>query len=163
MGLLLTIIGTIGLTVAGVSVGYLPVIVGLLFTSGLFIWNNGHHLATKVLYGLGNLYGLIGFIADTLSFTRLVAVGLTSGIIASVVNMMGFMVYEAIHIPLLNIVVAGLVLIGGHIFNLIISLFGAYVNPLRLHYVEFMPKFYKGQAKQIQPADTRNYSHLQIS
>jgi V/A-type H+-transporting ATPase subunit I len=163
MGLLLTIIGTIGLSVAGVSVGYLSILLALVFASGLFIWNGGQHIATKVLYGLGTLYGLISFVADVLSFTRLVAVGLTSGIIASVVNMLGFMVYDAISLPILNIIVTAVVLIFGHIFNLIISLFGAYVNPLRLHYVEFMPKFYKGQAKQIQPADTRNYSYLQIS
>jgi len=44
-----------------------------------------------------------------------------------------------------------LVVVGGHAFNLIINLIGAFVHPLRLQYVEFFPKFYEDGGKKFEP------------
>jgi len=54
----------------------------------------------------------------------------------------------------LGVIAAIGVLIVGHVFNLVISLFGAYINPLRLHYVEFLPKFYEGRGREFRPSSS---------
>jgi V/A-type H+-transporting ATPase subunit I len=88
--------------------------------------------------------------ADLVSYTRIIAIGLTGGVIASIVNLMAFMLYQAGG-PIFGILLGIIVLIGGHIFNFVLSVFGAYINPLRLTYVEFMPKFYDGRGRQWKP------------
>ncbi len=122
-----------------------------LFAIGLFIFNESKNLLGKIVSGLGSLYGLISFGSDVLSFTRLIAVGLTSGIIANVINQLGSILYEVIPNQILGTILLIIFLIIGHIFNLVIALFGAYINPLRLNYVEFYPKFFEGNARQIKP------------
>jgi V/A-type H+-transporting ATPase subunit I len=132
-----------------------------VFAVSLFVFNQGKGFVGKIVSGLGSLYGLISFGSDILSFTRLVAVGLTSGIIASVVNLLTFLVFDGINVPVLNVVVAALMLLIGHLFNLVIALFGAYINPLRLNYVEFYPKFFEGRGRQIKTLQT-DFSYLRI-
>lgn len=140
---------------------YILGIVTLFSICGLFVFNNGNGVVGKILSGLGKLYNLIGFFADALSFTRLIAVGLTGGIIASVINLLATVVYGLVPIPVVNIILAAIVLIVGHIFNLAVSLFGAYINPLRLHYVELLPKFYEGRGRSLRPITT-NFTFLRI-
>jgi len=133
-----------------------------LFTIGLFIFNKGKNLLAKISNGLGSLYGLISFGSDVLSFTRLVAVGLTSGIIANVINQIGWLLYQAFGNQILGTIFLIIFLVCGHLFNLVIALFGAYINPLRLNYVEFYPKFFKGTAQQIQPLQ-KNTFYLKLN
>jgi len=128
-----------------------------LFTIALFIFNEGKNLIGKIVKGLGSLYGLISFGSDVLSFTRLVAVGLTSSIIANVINQLGFLLYQSVNHQILGAILLVGFLLVGHLFNLVIALFGAYINPLRLSYVEFYPKFFKGQARQIQPLQKNSF------
>ncbi len=128
-----------------------------LFTIGLFVFNEGKNLIGKIVKGLGSLYGLISFGSDVLSFTRLVAVGLTSSIIANVINQLGFLLYQSVNHQILGAILLVGFLLVGHLFNLVIALFGAYINPLRLSYVEFYPKFFKGQARQIQPLQKNSF------
>ena len=113
---------------------------------GLFVLNNGKGPVKKLLGGFGKVYELVAVFADSMSYTRLVAVGLTGGIISMVINLLALnMVGDEGSI--MGWFFAILVLLIGHSLNLVITLFGAYINPLRLHYVEFMPKFFKGEAK----------------
>lgn len=125
----------------------------ILFSSvvSVFIFNSGTGIGSKILGGLGSLWGLIGFFADILSFTRLIAVGLTGGIIGSVINLLSSLIYTAIPIPFINFVVFLGVLLIGHLFNFVISVFGAYINPLRLSYVEYLPKFLSGSERNMMP------------
>jgi len=138
-------------------------ILGVLgvFSIGFFVLNQGKTIIGKIMSGLGKFYGLISFGADILSFTRLVAVGLTGGIIASVVNLLAFLVYDSIPLVGLNILACALVLAVGHSFNLVISLFGAYINPLRLHYVEFLPKFYNAKGRKLATLKTE-FKYLKL-
>ncbi len=119
---------------------------------GLLIFNEAKKFVGKFLgflFGPRGLYGVVQMGADLMSFTRIIAIGLTGGVIATIVNLLAGMIYEATD-PGLGIVLAILILAIGHIFNLVLSLFGAYINPIRLTYVEFMPKFFLGEGRQIQ-------------
>lgn len=93
----------------------------------------------KAGQGLYALYGITGYVGDLVSYTRLMALGLAGGSIAGALNLL-------IHtLPGLAAVLLGPVLfVLFHIFNLELSLLGAYVHTARLQYVEYFGKFYDG-------------------
>ena len=90
---------------------------------------------------------MTGWLSDVLSYSRLLALGLATGVIASVVNQMGSMFGDGI----LGAIIFILVFIVGHALNLAINLLGAYVHTNRLQYVEFFGKFYEGGGKPFEP------------
>ncbi len=96
-------------------------------------------------------------ISHTMSYARLVAVGLSSVAIAMVVN---FIALDLLINPRLeNFTVLGavfiavgiVVLIGGHLGNCALGLVGGGLQSLRLQYVEFFTKFYKGGGEKYNP------------
>lgn len=93
----------------------------------------------KAGQGLYALYGITGYVGDLVSYTRLMALGLAGGSIAGALNLL-------IHtLPGVAAIIIGPVLfILFHIFNLGLSLLGAYVHTARLQYVEYFSKFYEG-------------------
>jgi vacuolar-type H+-ATPase subunit I/STV1 len=129
---------------------YLAMGVFLLGLFGMFIFNHGKGFGGKILSGLIKLYELIAFLADLLSYTRLVAIGLTGAIIAEVINLLANLVFSSSG-PIIGFILGAVILIIGHAFNIVVGLFGAYINPLRLHYVEFLPKFFSGKARNFKP------------
>jgi V/A-type H+/Na+-transporting ATPase subunit I len=89
------------------------------------------------------LYGITGYIGDLVSYTRLMALGLAGGSIAGALNLLiGSLPGVA------AIVFAPLLFLFAHVFNLGLSLLGAYVHTARLQYVEYFGKFYEGGGKQ---------------
>jgi V/A-type H+-transporting ATPase subunit I len=102
----------------------------------------------RVGWGLYNLYGCTGYVGDVLSYLRLLALGLSTGIIASVVNLVADLVGA---FPYVGPVLATIVFIGGHAFNISINCLGAFVHTTRLQYVEFFNKFYDGTGKPFKP------------
>lgn len=97
------------------------------------------------LYGLYNIAS--GYLSDILSYSRLLALGLATGSIASVVNMMGSMVEN----PVLKGILLTVVFIVGHTLNMAINVLGAYVHTNRLQFVELFSKFYEGGGRAFQP------------
>ena len=95
----------------------------------------------------GGLYGLYnaaaGYLGDILSYSRLLALGLVTGVIANVINLLGAMMG--------NIVLFVLIFILGHTINIAINLIGTYVHTSRLQYVEFFSKFYEGSGRTFTP------------
>lgn len=115
-----------------------------------------HCLATKnVLKGifkfLGSLWNATSFLSDTLSYSRLYALGLATGVVASTINLIGFILKNMINFPIISFLVFLLVLIIGHLFNIIINLLGAFVHSARLQFVEFFSKFMEGGGRAFQP------------
>lgn len=105
------------------------------------------------LYGVYNLVG--GYLGDVLSYARLLALGLATGVIANVMNMLGTLPQN----NAVKLVLFIIVFIFGHIANLAINVIGAYVHTNRLQYVEFFGKFYEGGGRAFVPlaANTKNY------
>jgi V/A-type H+/Na+-transporting ATPase subunit I len=101
----------------------------------------------KLLSGVLILYNVTGFLSDVLSYSRLLALGLATGVIANVVNTMGTL----FGMNILGIIILVIVFIGGHGFNILINALGAYVHASRLQYVEFFGKFYESGGKAYKP------------
>jgi V/A-type H+-transporting ATPase subunit I len=118
-------------------------------------------LVTGVLFiardsGL-ELVELPTIISHVLSYSRIVAVGLSSVAIAMVVNYIS--IGMLIEPQLENITVTGVlfIILGvavfliGQALNLALGILGSGLHSVRLHYVEFFTKFYKGGGKKYNP------------
>jgi V/A-type H+-transporting ATPase subunit I len=96
-------------------------------------------------------------ISHVLSYARLAAVGLSSVAIAMVVNYIaiGMMIEPQLEeitvVGVLIIIVGILVFLLGHALNTALGILGGGLNSIRLHYVEFFTKFYKGGGKKYNP------------
>ena len=118
--------------------------VGILLMSGR---DKKNHWGLRIALGAYDLYGITSWLSDILSYSRLLALGLATGVIASVFNQMGSMFGSGIIGAILFIIV----FVIGHIFNIAINLLGAYVHTCRLQYVEFFGKFYEGGGREFHP------------
>ncbi len=103
------------------AVGPLLVSVGILLP--VLVAAGGLLAPLELLKTLGNI----------ISYVRIMAIGLSSVLLAVVANQLGGMTGDV----LLGILVAGLL----HSFNLLLGVFAPTVHALRLHYVEFFSKF----------------------
>jgi V/A-type H+-transporting ATPase subunit I len=61
-----------------------------------------------------------------------------------------------IKIPVAGIILAVIILVGGHTYNLLINILGAFVHSLRLNYVEFFPRFFTGGGERFTPFQREN-------
>ena len=116
-----------------------------------FICSTGEGIFQKVGKSLGSLYGIIGYVGDILSYSRILALGLATGIIAMVINMIALIFMDMIPIPGVDLIIAGIILVVGHIGNLLINALGAFIHSARLQFVEFFSRFMEGGGRYFQP------------
>ena len=108
--------------------------------------------------GLFQLFSTVFYIGDVLSYVRLMALGITTAASAMAINTIAKAVSE---VPVVGIVLAIAVFIGGHAFNAALSALGAFAHTLRLQFVEFFPKFFVGGGKPFEPL-SKKYKHVYI-
>lgn len=96
--------------------------------------------------GVYNLYGVTGYIGDIVSYSRLMALGVSGASIALAFNMIiGF-------IPPVGRFTIGIILfIALHALNMGLTILSAYVHGARLILVEFFGKFYEGGGNPFKP------------
>ena len=134
----------LGLGVAGVLVG------GALGKKGI---------KGKIIGAFGNVYGVTGFMSDILSYCRLFGLGLATGVVGMVVNLIAGILRDLI--PVVGYLLFVVVLVVGHVFNIAINTLGAYVHNSRLQYVEFFSRFYTGGGHIFKPMGSDlKYIHL---
>ena len=160
-GILLFIVAsTIGSLAGFKIIAKYTIWAGLLFlilTQG----RSNKNIILKVAGGVISLYDLIGYFSDILSYSRLFALGLSTAVLAVVVNNFVMLFKD---IPIIGIIAAALVFILGHLFNMIISGMGAFIHSTRLQYVEFFTKFYEGGGTPFKPFKViTKYIKVQIS
>ncbi len=105
----------------------------------------------KITGGLLGLYDISSYLSDILSYSRILALSLATGVIGMVMNLLARMVA----VGPIGFVFALLIYIVGHVFNLAMSLLSAYVHDSRLQYIEFFGKFYEGGGKPFKPLALR--------
>lgn len=116
----------------------------IVLTSG----RDSKNIIGKLGLGLYGLYNTAsGWLSDILSYSRLLALGLCTGVIATVVNTLGTIPENKVTKLCLLIPV----FIFGHTVNMAINLIGTYVHTNRLQYVEFFAKFYEGGGRSFTP------------
>lgn len=142
------LIGNIGKWTAIVSA------VVLLCTQG----RSSKTLFGKIGGGLGSLYNVTGFLSDALSYTRLFALCLSSGVIGSVFNQMAMLFSTD---TVVGVICMVLVMLIGHSLNIALSLLSAYVHTNRLQYVEFLGKFFDGGGEDFEPL-CRNTEYITV-
>ncbi|MBC7331843.1 MAG: V-type ATP synthase subunit I [Synergistetes bacterium] len=106
------------------------------------------NILKKAIKGVISLYDVMGYLSDVLSYSRILALGLGTTVIAMIVNLLASMVLK---VPVIGIVIALLILIVGHTLSLLVNALGAFVHSTRLQYVEFFSKFYSGGGKAFEP------------
>lgn len=117
--------------------------VGLVLTQG----RDKKNPIMKLISGVMSLYDITGYFSDLLSYSRIMALGLATGVIGQVVNTMGTLPGGNIIGALLFVVV----FLFGHLLNLAINALGSYVHTSRLQYVEFFGKFFEGGGQPFRP------------
>ena len=158
---MLVIIG-IGILAAGAAFGIKPLAetgkymaigaaAGLVLTQG----RSSKNPVMKLFNGILSLYDITSIVGDVLSYSRLMALGLATGVIASVVNVLGSLGGNSV----VGIICFIAISIFGHSLNFAINMLGAYVHTNRLQYVEFYQKFYEGGGRKYKPLglNTKDY------
>ncbi len=142
----------------GAGVSFLTLYAGLVIVALgvlLILCTSGRHEKNpvmKVLKGFLGLYGIVNYVSDLLSYSRILSLGLASAVIASVFNIIGTMAGPSV-IGVLLLIVVGTI---GHVMNLAINLLGSFVHTSRLQYIEFFGKFYEDGGRPFVPLTPRS-------
>lgn len=121
-------------------------LVGLILTilGGI---NGAKNIIAGLFSGVAKLYDVVSFFSDILSYARILALGLATGVVGAIVNQMAVMGGLSIGGVILFIAV----FLFGHTLNIALNALSAYVHSSRLQYIEFFGKFYKGGGKAFDP------------
>lgn len=146
-----------GFTLPGIylKIGGIMAAVGAVIIV-LFSGRESSNPFIRLLKGVYGLYGATGYLSDILSYSRLLALGMATGIIAQVFNLVGTILGDS---PF-GVIVFILVFLIGHTVNIGINALGAYVHTNRLQFVEFFGKFYTGGGRGFNPfkINTKHYT-----
>jgi V/A-type H+-transporting ATPase subunit I len=101
------------------------------------------------------LFDITGILGDVMSYARLAGVGLATYYLAYAFNLMATLLHGMVPAGIFRLIVGSLifilVLLAGHILNLVLSAITCFVHSLRLCFVEFLFKFYEGGGRQYSP------------
>ena len=110
------------------------------------------NVVMKFLKGLLGLYGVINYASDILSYSRILALGLASAVIAMVINLLTGLAGVG---PAMLIVAIPLMVVA-HLLSLALNLLGTFVHTSRLQFIEFFGKFFEEGGEPFAPAKEEN-------
>ncbi len=110
-----------------------PVIIAILLLTPLLLFTGGLIAPLELLKNIGNI----------ISYARIMAIGLTSVLLAFVANRLAGMMG--------NIVIGITVAVLLHALNILLGVFSPAIHSIRLHYVEFFTKFIEPGGRKFDP------------
>ncbi len=161
-GWLLLIVGGIILALLGVggllgpeAIKWAVIAIGAISALAIFIFNvPGRNPLINIGAGLWDTYNMAtGILGDVLSYIRLFALGLAGGMLGQAFNNLGGMLLG--DNPTWQWLPFVLVILFGHVLNLLMACLGAFVHPLRLTFVEYFKNAgYEGKGTKYNPLTT---------
>jgi V/A-type H+-transporting ATPase subunit I len=110
-----------------------PLLITILVLCPLLLFSGGILAPLELLKNIGNI----------ISYARIMAIGLTSVLLANVANQLSGLTGDFI----LGLIVGGII----HLIGIIIGVFSSSIHSLRLHYVEFFDKFIELGGRKYRP------------
>ncbi len=98
--------------------------------------------------GAWAFYNISGLFGDVMSYARIFGLGLSTGIIGHVINIIAFAAGDT---PYVGWLFTSLILVVGHTFNFAMAVIGSVVHPARLQFLEFFGKFFEGGGEPYRP------------
>lgn len=141
------------LIMIGIGVYFINSTIGLVLALtgvALIILFGGIHKKSifgKLAFGVLGLYDATSYLSDLLSYSRVMALVMSSASVAMVMNVLAEMVGGSF----VGSIFSAIIYIIGHVFNLVLGLLSAYVHDCRLQYIEFYGKFYEGGGIDFKP------------
>jgi len=142
----ITLIGLILMAIGLNTVGQYMALagaVGLVLTQG----RHQKNIIKRIFSGILGLYNITGYFSDMLSYSRLFALALSGGVIGTVINQLGLMAAKS----WVGWIIAAVVLVIGHSFNMAMNILSAYVHSSRLQYIEFFGRFFEAGGHAFKP------------
>jgi V/A-type H+-transporting ATPase subunit I len=119
----------------------------------LVIWGKGYGTVwflRPIMGVLGLVNFLIGLLSNTLSYLRILALGLVTGAIALAVNQVAIEMSKLFPIWL-GIPVMILIAVGGHLVSIALNTLGSFIHSGRLQFIEFFGQFFEGGGRPYTP------------
>lgn len=138
---------------AGIGVCFVSSAAGLAIAGAgalMLVCTQGRHekkIIMKIAKGVMSLYDIVSYASDLLSYSRILALGLASTVIANVVNLLATM--GGATVP--GVVMFIFIFLIGHVINFLVNILGTYVHTSRLQYIEFFGKFYESGGREFAP------------
>lgn len=110
-----------------------PLIITILILAPLLLFSGGLLAPLELLKNIGNI----------ISYVRIMAIGLTSLLLANIANQLAGLTGDIV----LGLMVGGII----HLLGIIIGVFSSSIHSLRLHYVEFFDKFIELGGRKYRP------------
>lgn len=143
----------IGLAAYAQQIKYATLVTAVLLVLGNTRGKKGFWAKLKAIPGgLLTIYGSVSFFSDVLSYSRLMALGLSGAVMGSIINLFVKMTWKA---PI-GWIFAILIFLFGHALNFGLNILGAYVHSSRLQYLEFFNTFFTGGGKPFTPLKIEN-------
>ena len=150
-GIITAVVAMLGL-VPESAVKIIVIVIGVVSALGIFIFNKpGRNPLINIGAGLWDTYNMAtGILGDVLSYIRLYALGLAGGMLGGAFNNLGSMVLGTN--PTWEWLPFVVILLFGHVLNILMSCLGAFVHPLRLNFVEYFKNSgYEGKGLKYNP------------
>ena len=154
VGGVLTGLLALGKILSPEAIKWALIIIGAVSALAIYIFNTpGRNPLINVGAGLWDTYNMAtGILGDVLSYLRLFALGLAGGMLGQAFNNLALSVKGDAVMTWVPFV---LILLVGHVINILLSSLGAFVHPMRLTFMEYFKNAgYEGKGSSYNPLTT---------
>lgn len=125
----------------------------MLVIVALAVWGKGHGSAwyLRPIFGVLGLVNFgIGMLSNSLSYLRILALGLVTGALAMAVNQVAVELGKLFPIFIAIPVIIVICLVG-HLVSIALNTLGSFIHSARLQFIEFFSQFFEGGGRGYSP------------